>query len=286
MKKLILTFLVIVPLLVLGGSFAAGTFLTWPANAPVGNCPSDLACENVQFQSESGSTIKGWFVKGGEGKGAVVIMHGARSNRSVMIDRMEFLRKAGYSVLAFDFQGCGESEGKILSFGYIESRDAAAAMKFIKQKLPSEKIGAIGISMGGAAYLLAKDRPDADAVILEMVYPSMQQAIDNRLNMWLFKGADNISPLLTWQFPMRIGASMDDIRPIDKVSSIKSPVFIIAAENDHHTTIEESRQLFDTANEPKEMFVVPGVEHGDMLQAAPQQYPARVTSFFDKTLRK
>lgn len=285
MKKIIITIVILIALLIIGAFWFAGNSLTAPVQAEIGNCPAELTCENVEFSSESGSTIKGWFVKGVEGKGAVVIMHGLRSNRLSLVERIKFLQKAGFSVLAFDFQGSGESRGDKLTFGYLESRDATASLKFIKQKLPDEKIGVMGISMGGAAFLLQKEPQKADALILEMVYPTIQKAIENRLNLWLFKGADNFSFLMTYQIPLRLGISVDELRPLDKIKDINCPIFFIVGENDHHTTLEESRQLFETANQPKELWIVPQAEHIDLHKIAPKEYEQRVLAFFEKTLR-
>jgi uncharacterized protein len=285
MKKIIIAIIVLIPLLVIGAFWFAGSSLSATVNQTIGNCPSDLSCENIEFQSDSGSLIKGWFLKGEQGKGAVVLMHGLRGNRLGLLDRIRFLNKNGYGVLAFDFQGSGESNGEKLTFGYLESRDAVASINFIKQKLPNEKIGVIGISMGGAAFLLAKEQPKVDSLILEMVYPTIQKAVENRLNMWLFKGADIFTPLMTWQFPTRLGVSADQLRPLDNMPKVKIPVQIIAGEKDVHTTLEESKQLFEAANQPKEMWIVPNAEHGDLHQVSPKDYEQKVLQFFAQTLR-
>lgn len=285
MKKSFIILILLIPILIIGGFWLAGNSLTSPVPAIVGSCSSDIACENVEFASESGSNIKGWFLKGQENKGVVVIMHGLRSNRLNLIERTKFLHNAGYSVLAFDFQGSGESIGKQLTFGYLESRDANASLKFIKQKLPNEKVGVLGISMGGAAFLLQKETEKADALILEMVYPTIQKAIENRLNLWIFNGAEYLSPLMTQQFPIRLGVSVDELRPLDKIKSVTCPTFVIAGENDHHTTLAESRQLFDTANQPKELWIVPQAEHGDLHKISPKEYEEKVLGFFQKTLQ-
>lgn len=285
MRKIIILVIVLTPLLIIGAAWFAGNSLTSPVQSEVGNCPSDLICENVEFKSESGATIKGWFIKGETEKGAVVIMHGLRSNRLQLVERIRFLSKVGFTVLAFDFQGSGESVGEKLTFGYLESRDANASIKFLKQKSPREKIGVLGISMGGAAFLLQKEPEKANALILEMIYPTMQKAIENRLNLWLFSGADNLSFLMTRQFPLRLGVSVDELRPLDKIQQFNCPIFVIAGENDRHTTLAESRQLFDTANQPKEIWIVPQAEHGDLHKNAPQDYEQKVLQFFEKTLR-
>lgn len=286
MKKILIIIIFLVPTLIVGAFWLAGNSLTAPVPTTVGNCPSELNCENVEFASESGSKIKGWFVKGEEGKGAIVIMHGLRSNRLSLVERIKFLSKAGFSVLAFDFQGSGESAGEKLTFGYLESRDANASLKFIKQKLPNEKIGVMGISMGGAAFLLQNQPEKADALILEMVYPTIQRAIENRLNLWIFKGADNLSPLMTKQFPLRLGITVDELRPLDKIKAVNCPTFFIVGENDHHTTLEESRQLFESANQPKSLWIVPQAEHGDLHKVAPKDYEQKVLEFFQNNVQK
>lgn len=285
MKKIIFGTLLLIPLVIVGLAWFAGSSLTAPVNRPVGSCPDDLVCEQVEFASGSGGVIKGWFLPGEKGKGAVVLMHGLRASRLDLVDRIRFLRRAGYSVLAFDFQGSGESPGDRLTFGYLESRDAEAALGFIGGKLPGEKIGVVGISMGGAAFLLARDKSEVGALILEMVYPTIRKAVENRLNLWLFNGAGNFSFLLTQQFPLRLGVSADQLRPLDRIKDVRAPVLIIAGENDRHTTLEESKQLFDAASEPKEMWIVPQAEHADLFKVAPAEYERRVLGFFEKNLR-
>jgi pimeloyl-ACP methyl ester carboxylesterase len=286
MKKLAVSILVLIPILFLGGFWYAGGQLMKPVPAVVGSCPSDLACENLLIPSGSGSELKTWFVKGEPGKGVIVLMHGLRSNRSALVERMRCLRQAGFSVVAFDFQGSGESEGKQLTFGYLESRDAEAALKFVKQKLPAEKIGVIGLSMGGAAFLMAGDRPKVDALVLELVYPDMRSAIDRRLDLWLFKGASTLSPLMTAQFPLRMGISVDDLRPVDKAGQLDMPVLFIAGEKDPHPTIEDSRRLYESVPQPKELWVVPGAGHTDILGVAPAEYKERTIDFFAQNLHK
>ena len=163
------------------GMWLAGSVLSASANQTVGNLPSDLAGTSVQFPSTSGATIHGWFIKGKKGAGAIILMHGVRANRLSMLDRARFLSHAGYSVLLFDFQAHGESTGEHITFGYLEGMDAQAAVSFLRSKAPDEKIGVIGVSMGGAAALLASPPLDVNALVLEMVYPTIDEAISNRL---------------------------------------------------------------------------------------------------------
>lgn len=263
----------------------AGNFLTTPAPQSIGGLPSDLSGKSIEFSSGSGATIHGWFISGKQGGGAVVLMHGVRSNRSSMIDRARFLSRAGYSVLLFDFKAHGESTGKHITFGAHESKDAQAALEFLRQVAPSERIGVIGVSMGGAAAILASPPLQADAFVFEMVYPTIDDAVTNRLTMRLGSWARVLTPLHVLQLKPRLGIDKTELRPIDHVRQLNSPKLFIAGTDDLHTTIEESERLYETASEPKEFWVIQGAKHVDFHHAAPTEYESRVLEFFQKNLR-
>lgn len=262
-----------------------GGRLSAPAPQAIGNPPADLTGRSVQFSSESGASIRGWLIPGQKGAGAIVLMHGVRANRLAMLDRARFLVRAGYSVLLFDFQAHGESTGKHITFGSLESKDAQAAVNFLRANAPGEKIGVLGISMGGAAILLASPPLDVDAMVLEMVYPTINRAVSNRLTMRLGGWASILTPLLTWQFKLRLGVSTDALRPIDHVGKIIAPKLFIAGAEDQHTTIEESRQLFGAAAEPKELWVIEGAKHEDLHSIVREEYEHRISNFFGQYLK-
>jgi fermentation-respiration switch protein FrsA (DUF1100 family) len=263
----------------------AGSILSASSPQAVGNLPSDLAGRSVEFSSTSGATIHGWFIPGKKGSGAIALMHGVRANRLSMLDRARFLSRAGYAVLLFDFQAHGESTGIHITFGFLESKDAQAAISFLHANAPGEKIGVIGVSMGGAAVLLSDPPLDVNAAVLEMVYPSINQAIKDRLQAHLGSWSGALTPLLSWQLKPRLGISADDLRPIDKVSRFSVPKLFIAGESDRHTTLVESQQMFSAAGEPKELWVVPRAEHVDLYPLAKEEYERRVLDFFEKNLR-
>lgn len=284
-RKLILISALVFLLISFVGVWLAGSVLSAPVNQPIGNLPSDLAGSPVQFSSASGATIHGWLIPGKKGAGAIILMHGVRANRLSMLDRARFLSHADYSVLLFDFQAHGESAGDHITFGYLESMDAQAAVRFLRANLPDEKIGVLGVSMGGAAALLASPPLDVNAMTLEMVYPTINQAISNRLTMRLGGWAGSLTPLLSWQFKPRLGIDAGILRPIDRIGKISAPKMLIVAAEDQHTTLEESRRLFDAASGPKEFWVVNGAKHVDLYPVAKKEYEQHVAEFFGKYLK-
>ena len=274
-------------------AWVAGSMLIGPSHQHVGDLPADLGGQPVEIPSSSGAMLRGWLVSparsGGlevrvAGPRAVVLMHGLRANRLAMLDRARFLAAAGYAVLLFDFQAHGESTGDTITFGYLESKDARAAVDFVRLKYPNGPIGVIGVSMGGAAALLASPKLDIDAMVLEEVYPDIKSAIADRFQMALGGWGRTLTPLLTLQMKPRLGVGADQMRPIERISQIPLPKLIIAGSEDRHTTLEESRALFDAAPEPKQLWVVQGASHTDMCSFAPAEYRDRILEFFAVTL--
>lgn len=273
------------PLIILMASWRAGSFLSAPANEPVGNLPTDLVGNSVQFQSESGTTLHAWLIPGKKGMGALVLMHGVRANRLSMLDRARFLVRAGFTVLLFDFQAHGESQGSHITFGYLESRDARAAVNYVRENFPGEQVGVIGVSMGGAAALLAVPALDVDAMVLEMVYPTANQAIGNRLIARFGRLGKLLVPLLSWQLKPRLGVNADDLRPIDKVGRMTTPKLFIAGSDDRYTPLAESQQMFEMASNPKDLWIVNGAGHQDLYRFVGSEYEQRIQTFFSRYLR-
>jgi uncharacterized protein len=239
-----------------------------PARAVIGAAPEDLRAENVLIASPSGSSLRGWLAPGMPGRGAVVVMHGVRGNRAGLVERMRLLRDAGYSVLAFDFQAHGESPGERITFGFLESRDARAAVAFLRERLPGERIGAIGISLGGAAALIGDDPLQVDALVLESVYPDIESAIADRLEIRLGALGRLMAPLYVLLMEPIIGVPSDRLRPIERIGEA-APVLIVSGTDDRHTTIAETRKTFERAREPKALWGVKGAAHVDLLRHAP-----------------
>ena len=279
----LLLIIVVVVIICMGVIYGIGSYLVQARPSIVGAVPNDLKNTiAVSFPSQSGSQLSGWFMQSNQKKGAVLLLHGVKSNRLQMLDRARFLQKEGYSVLLFDFQAEGESQGKHITFGYLESLDAQSAYEYLEQRVMGENIAVIGISLGGASALLGTVSKKAKVMILESVYPTIDEAIKNRLEIYIGSFAKIFSPLLTLQLQPRLGISKDDLRPIDKIENVSGAIMIIAGSLDQHTTLSESQYLFSRAKEPKELWVIDGLGHVNFAKALPEEYQERVLSFLAK----
>jgi dienelactone hydrolase len=268
----------------------AGLVLARPAQVAIGAAPPDLYAEDVAIASGSGALLRGWFVPGRPGGGAVVLMHGVRANRVSMLRRARLLHAAGFAVLLFDFQAHGESLGAHITFGQLEARDARAAVDYLRRRLPGERIGAIGMSLGGAAALLGFTPLPVDALVLEAVYPTIEDALGDRLEAVLGPVigplvAPGLTRLFVLVLPPILGLEPEALRPIDHIGEATAAILVAAGTADTRTTIAESRAMFAHAHEPKLFWAVEGAGHVDLEAYAPEEYRRRVLGFLVERLR-
>lgn len=247
-----------------------------------------LQPENVTFASASGSLIHAWFIRGKGNAGAVLLLPGVGSDRSSMEGRALFLHTKGFTVLAPDFQASGESPGDHVTYGARESLDAEAAMTFLRDSARNERVGVIGVSMGGAASLLGPGPLAADAFVLESVYPTIRQAVSNRLGTWLgpLGGVARLftSPVISL-IGSRVGVKEAELQPIARIAAIHAPLLLIAGTDDPYTPITEAESLFARAPNPKTFWAIDGAAHVDLHDFTPRDYERRVGGFLEEHLR-
>ena len=215
----------------------------------------------------------------------VILQHGLYADKSTLVERARLLSQAGYAILLFDFQSHGESTGKEITFGYLESRDSQAAVEFVKQRFPGKPIGVIGISMGAAAAALAEPPLDVRAMVLESVYPTIVDATKDRIEIRLGPMGRCLSPLLIGQIKLRAGCTPDDLRPIVSVAKITVPKLFLAGTADRDTKFEEAEEIFTNAAAPKILVPIQGATHEDLLDYAPKQYKKTVLDFLATNLK-
>jgi len=276
-------------LLAAGASYIGIGAFTLAAPDPtfVGNPPSDLPIRSVDFDGVEGARLRGWFVPADRPRAVIVLMHGVRANRLQMLDRARFLHRAGYAVLLYDSRAHGESTGRAITFGYLESRDARIAIELARSLTQTRRAAIIGVSLGGAAAILADPAVDVNALVVESVYPTIDRAIANRLrSTYLGRLGPMFTPVLTAVLPLRLGFHAAELRPVDHVSNLTMPKLFIFGTADQSTTMEESLELVGHAAEPKQSWAIRDAGHVDLFEYAGDEYRRRVLEFLGASLAR
>lgn len=250
----------------------------------VGAPPADLRATAFLVESDSGAAIAGWHARARPGCGVVVLVHGIYGTRRAMVERARLLLAADYSTVMIDLRAHGESPGDTITLGDLERHDVRAAVAYARREHPGEAVGLIGVSLGGVAAVLASPL-DVDALVIESVYPDIDTAVRNRVAAQLGPLAWLPATLLLVQLEPRLGVARSALRPLDRMAGLGCPVLLLSGAEDPHTTVADTRTLFDAAREPKELWLVDGAGHVDLHAAAPAAYAARIGGFLGRHLR-
>jgi len=243
----------------------------------------NLAHEDVQFKTSDNLTIKGWFFPANSNK-SIILLHGWKANRFEPLPRVKFLHDAGYNVLVYDARACGESEGDLISLGYYEAEDLIAAVKFLKEK-GMKRIAADGISQGGATIVFAAQKTnDLDCIIIESCYDELVNAVNNRFKSMLFIPGEIGSALMIPIAEKKLNAKISDIAPVNYIDKIEVPVYVISGAADTRTTETETKKIFDKANAPKQLWIVPNAKHEDLYRVGGTEYEKNILEFLSSNV--
>ena len=250
--------------------------------------PGDVGLDYVaaRFRAADGTALSGWYVPS-RNRAAVVLAHGAGSNRTAVLGQAAVLARHGYGVLMVDARGHGESGGEAMDFGWHGESDLAGAVGYLERRpdVDAARIGALGLSMGGeeaigaagadpriAAVVAegATNRVFADRAWLRAygVRGQAQRAVD-RLTYWL---ADLFSDAPE---PASLRESVHAARP--------RPLLLITA-GDLPDEARAAALIRSGSPTTVTVWTVPGAGHTGGLRTAPTAWAARVVSFLDRNL--
>ena len=189
----------------------------------------------------------------------------------------DLFRRAGFHVLAFDFNGFGESEG--VSFDY--PGDAVAAGRFLRDRYPSLGVGMVGASAGAGWGLCALARSGSvyRAAVLEAAFPTLP---DFWRHYPFAHAVLRISQVVMPGFERSIRPESDAARVVGRPD-----VLLIYGDADRYTPPAHGERLLRalSASTTAELHVLTNVDHTFALRDAAAEYEAIVVPFLRRALQ-
>ena len=156
--------------------------------------PAHLAHEKVTFEGNTGARLAGRWFPAERPRGAVVLAHPDRrygQHWFVKEGWVEFLPRAGYDVLTFDFVGYGGSRGPATYY----HEDVHAAARLAYDWAGGFPVHVVGVSMGAFAVANASPRLDfVESIVLESPYPSFNAWYGKGPGRWAMEAFDLLFP--------------------------------------------------------------------------------------------
>ncbi|WP_020177926.1 alpha/beta fold hydrolase [Methylopila sp. M107] len=201
--------------------------------------------QRVTITTEDGAALVGWFHDNPSREKALVYFYGNADALPPYAGFFDRLARSGYSVLAVNYRGYGGSTGAPSEQGFY--RDGDAALRFLAGRVSAEKITVMGRSIGsGVAVDLAARNPVG---LLVLISP--------------FTSIPNVASKLFWWLPVNL-LMTERFASNDKIKAVRAPVLVIHGDADTLIPPEEGRRLYEAANEPKRLEILPGVDHIDI----------------------
>lgn len=204
-------------------------------------------------------------------KRIAVLGHGVTGNkdRPLVTALARALAAEGVNALRFSYAGNGDSEGRFEDATISKEVEDLGA---VLDALDGYAVCYAGHSMGGAVGAL---RASEDARIRALI--SLAGMVDTKGFAQREFGDVTPGAGYMWDDPEcpLSQAYMDDLTAIgtvvDRATRISVPWLLVHGTEDDVVPIEDSRAIFERANEPKELAVLQGADHvfsGDATPAA------------------
>ena len=277
---------IVVGLMLLAASFLADLATKIPPTARPSLNPSrmGLACEEVEIRTDDGFRLTAWWMPTGKPeRPPVVILHGLGASKAHMIDYILFAQEQGNPTLAIDFRGHGGSDPSLTSIGFYESRDAEAAMQFVRQRGAGDPV-LWGTSMGAVAALLAAARDGSAAgIIADAPFDTYRNTVLHHAK--LFYGLSEF-PLITLAMPMienRVRFRVDEVDCLRAAERIRAPMLVLAGEEDVRMPPAMVKTIYKRAAGPKEFWIIPGEGHEN--RDFGEEFRSKIAGFLGKVRR-
>ena len=219
-----------------------------------------------------------WWPANRKNAPAILYLHGSRWNLTGQLFRIEQLRALGFSVLAIDYRGFGQSKGPLPSEAtvYEDARVAWERLKVL-QPDPTQRL-IYGHSLGGAVAVdlaaeLGRDTQDgkqpaqARGLIIESTFTTLADVAT--------AVADRYTSLpVRWLLSQKFDS-------IDKIAEIHMPVLIVHGMADGFVPPRFSEELFAAAQEPKNLLLVPGGNHNNSMNLGKQAYTQAIQALLE-----
>ena len=83
----------------------------------------------------------------------------------------------------------------------------------------------------------------------------------------------------------RLKARMSQIAPVEHIHRLApAPVLLLTGTEDPHAPPEEARRLFERVQGPRELWLVPGAGHRNLVEVAGPAYRERLLGFLHRHL--
>lgn len=243
-----------------------------------------LPHEDVSITSFDGLTLHGKFYEYAPGAPIELMMHGYRGGAEQdLAGGVQRCFMVGRSALIVDQRCCGESDGRVITFGIREYRDCLSWIDFMIHHFGADvKIILTGISMGASTVLMAggTDLPEnVIGILADCGYSSARDIVKiviRQMGLPVELGY----PFVKLGARLYGGFDLEETSPVEMVKRCRVPVIFFHGESDDFVPCDMSRINYEACASRKRIVTIPGAGHGLSYPVDPESYLTALREFF------
>lgn len=279
--------------------FSKATSLISPSRVGVYSSPGEIGYGdfiNLTVQNKNGESLKGWYIPASKDSDVLshkvlIVSHDYKSSRDLNeiggIYIFKYFLESGIDVVAFDYSGSGDSEGKYYSFGVDESEELNAVIEYVNGINPESSIALYGIGFGGDAAILAGcGSPYVSNIITDCTIADLDGFMKNNLKQltgWNSAFFNNTALSLARSM---LQVNFEENSPLSAVSEAENKnFFFIHAEKDSIVEKENSlslAQAVDTDKSIYDIWLIQDINHLECFDNQGEAYVTRIITFLEK----
>lgn len=251
--------------------------------------------EDLEIVTPDRLKLKAWYVPAEkETKRFVICIHGYNCNGQDECAHLFpfYHNDLGYNYLLPDLRAHGRSEGGIIGFGALDSKDIKLWIDYLISRFGEDiEIMLHGISMGAATAMLVNNnspQKQLKLIVEDCGFTSAFEEVEETTK-GMFGGIRVKEVVEIVNVFCRIFAKYDlkkDANPLETMKNAANPVLFVHGEEDTFVPFPMCQRLYDACPVEKEIFTVPGATHAFSYYDARDEYNARITDFIEKHWNK
>jgi len=252
--------------------------------------PSDLPaeCEQLTLHTCEGIPLSCWFLRApGNPRGTIIYLHGVSECKIAGLPVAQMLLERGFNVFLYDSRRHGESGGTFCTYGFYEKHDTSRVISHLLSRSDTAigKIGLFGNSMGAAvAVQVAANDTRVAAVIAESGFSTLRTIFDDYQKRMIKLPWHYLRNIVIKRSEYLAHFKANAVSPLAAVQRVHVPFFVLHGTADDLIKPAYSEAVWAQANDPKQLWLLQGARHSDMVEVGGLEYRRRVVGFFEDHL--
>lgn len=216
--------------------------------------------QDISLKTADGLSLYAWYKPATNHLPTILYFHGNAGDIGTRMGLARSFLDQGFGFLLLEYRGYGGNKGRPSEEGFY--LDARAGIHFLeKQGVLLSNIVLYGESLGSAVATKIATEYQVCALVLQSPFTSL-------------------SDVARHHYPFILIKPRDKFDSASRMASIFTPLLITHGDKDEVVPYEQGLMLYQSANQPKALYVLPSKGHGNLWQDP--AYVPNVVKFIQK----